>query len=43
MRIIHFSDVHAGRWLMHLGGYFDKRILGAINFCGINCHVLSYA
>jgi 3',5'-cyclic AMP phosphodiesterase CpdA len=34
MRIIHFSDVHAGRWLMHLGGYFDKRILGAINFCG---------
>ena len=32
MRIVHFSDIHAACWLHELHGYFDKRILGSLNF-----------
>jgi len=32
MRIIHFSDIHLGRWPRGLGALFDKRVLGAVNF-----------
>jgi 3',5'-cyclic AMP phosphodiesterase CpdA len=31
MRIIHFSDVHAGGWLRDWTGLFDKRLLGTCN------------
>jgi len=31
MRIIHFSDVHAGGWLRDWTGLFDKRLLGTAN------------
>jgi 3',5'-cyclic AMP phosphodiesterase CpdA len=32
MRIVHFSDIHAGGWIESVRGYFDKRLLGAFNF-----------
>ncbi len=32
MRIVHFSDIHAGGWLQDFSGYFDKRLLGAFNY-----------
>ncbi len=32
MRVVHFSDIHATRWLSGWHGYFDKRLLGAINY-----------
>jgi 3',5'-cyclic AMP phosphodiesterase CpdA len=32
MRIAHFSDIHAGGWLRHWRGYFDKRLIGACNY-----------
>ncbi len=32
MRIVHFSDIHAGGWLQDFRGYFDKRLLGAFNY-----------
>ncbi len=32
MRIIHFSDIHAARWIQDPRGFFDKRLLGAFNY-----------
>ena len=32
MRLLHFSDVHAGGWPQALGGWFDKRLLGSANY-----------
>jgi 3',5'-cyclic AMP phosphodiesterase CpdA len=32
MRIVHFSDIHAGGPIDHISGFFDKRILGTLNF-----------
>lgn len=32
MRILHFSDIHAGGWNGGAGFLFDKRILGVANF-----------
>jgi len=31
MRIVHFSDIHAGGWPQSLSGLFDKRAFGALN------------
>lgn len=33
MRIVHFSDIHAGGWVRSWRGYLDKRLLGACNYC----------
>ena len=32
MRLVHFSDIHAARWIRGFRGYFDKRLLGTLNF-----------
>jgi len=32
MRIIHFSDIHVGRAAMGRGAWFDKRLLGRLNY-----------
>lgn len=32
MKIVHFSDPHAGAWLDDWYGIFDKRLLGVVNF-----------
>ena len=32
MRLVHFSDVHAGGFPQSFGGWFDKRLLGAANY-----------
>lgn len=32
MRIVHFSDIHVGRWTRDVSALFDKRLLGMANF-----------
>ncbi len=32
MKIVHFSDLHAGGFLENYSAFFDKRILGAFNY-----------
>ena len=32
LRIVHFSDIHAAGWIRGFRGYFDKRLLGTLNF-----------
>ena len=32
MKILHFSDIHIGGWVKSPRGYFDKRLLGSINY-----------
>jgi 3',5'-cyclic AMP phosphodiesterase CpdA len=32
MRIVHFSDIHVGRWPREVSAFIDKRILGSLNF-----------
>jgi predicted phosphodiesterase len=32
MRLLHFSDIHAANWFSGWHGYFDKRLLGALNY-----------
>jgi len=32
MRIAHFSDIHVGRWPEERSAYFDKRLLGSLNY-----------
>ena len=32
MKIVHFSDPHFGSWPSHRSAFFDKRIVGALNY-----------
>ena len=32
MKIIHFSDIHIGGWVKSPTGYFDKRLIGSVNY-----------
>lgn len=32
MKIIHFSDIHTGGYIRSLGAFFDKRIIGTLNY-----------
>ncbi len=32
MKIIHFSDIHTGGYIRSVGAFFDKRIIGTLNY-----------
>ena len=32
MKIIHFSDIHTGGYIRSIGAFFDKRIIGTLNY-----------